>query len=91
MTPAVVKPISPYLQRPLRTLEQAQRDLETQRQDAASGDTPAPQAPPPPTPDTAGKPSNLKDIVNIGGKDVVIEPGPPTTETGPGSRLDVKA
>lgn len=87
----MVKPISPYLLRPLRTLEQAQRDLETQRQEGSSGGTPTPQTPAPPRPDTPEKSSNPKDIVTIGGQDVAIEAGAPAAQTAPGSQVDVKA
>ena len=87
----MVKPISPYLLRPLRTLEQAQRDLETQRQQGSSGGAPTPRSPAPPLPDTSGKSSNPKDIVTIGGQDVAIEPGARPANTVPGSQLDVKA
>ena len=87
----MVKPISPYLLRPLRTLEQAQRDLETQRQEGSSGDASTPQPPAPPLPGTSKKSSNPKDIVTIGGQDVALEPGAPLTDSGPGSQLDVKA
>jgi hypothetical protein len=87
----VVKPISPYLLRPLRTLEQAQRDLETQRQEGSSGGAPTQQMPAPPLPGIPGKSSNPKDIVTIGGQDVVIEAGAPAAQAAPGSQLDVKA
>jgi len=87
----VVKPISPYLLRPLRTLEQAQRDLETQRQDASAGGPSTAPSGPAPTPSTPEKPSNPKDIVTIGGQDVPVEPPAPPAQPAPGSQLDVKA
>ncbi len=81
----MVKPISPYLLRPLRTLEQAMRDLEAdaerQRDAPAAATTPA---------DDGAKGGNPKDTVTIAGQDVAVEPGapiPPTT----GGQVDVKA
>ncbi len=76
------KPVSPYLQRPLRTLEEAQRDLD---QGSAAAGKPAP---------TGGKPPKSaapKDTVTIGGQDVPIVSGNPGDDTKPGSQIDVTA
>ena len=82
----MVKPISPYLQRPLRSLDEALRDLERERAEA--------QAKAPSRPDqsaeSAGKPSNPKDMVTIAGQPVAIEPGTPVASP-TGGQLDVKA
>ena len=82
----MVKPISPYLQRPLRTLEEALRELDPGTPDAASEQPAEPPAPEP----AAAKPANPKDSITIAGKDVPVPAGeapPPPT----GGQLDIKA
>jgi hypothetical protein len=86
----VVKPISPYLLRPLRSLDQALRDLEREPVEADTpSQTKSPPAPEPP-PASAGKPGNPQDTVTIAGQAVAIEPGAPVTPA-TGGQLDVKA
>ena len=86
----MVKPISPYLERPLRSLDEALRDLERERAEAdpesATTSSPAPARPP----ENAGKSSNPKDLVTIAGQPVAIEPGAPTAPA-TGTQLDLKA
>lgn len=82
----MVKPVSPYLQRPLRSLEEALREL---GQDAPGQAKPQPQ-PAPKAPVTPAKPGTPKDSVTIAGVDVPVEPGTPETPT-TGAQLDVKA
>jgi hypothetical protein len=85
----VVKPISPYLQRPLRSLDEAQRDLERARAEAdAPSQAKSPPAPEPPAP--AGKPATPQDSVTIAGQAVAIAPAEPVTPP-TGSQLDLKA
>jgi hypothetical protein len=84
----LVKPISPYLLRPLRSLADVLRELGQQ----ASGETP-PE--PRPTPPSAGEPdpapqSPPKDSVTIAGVTQPVEPGEPTPPP-TGGQLDVKA
>jgi hypothetical protein len=85
----VVKPISPYLLRPLRSLAEALREADQR----AAGDATAEPAPPP-TPavpaDAAAKPANPKDSVTISGVDVPVEPGEQAAPT-TGGQIDVKA
>jgi hypothetical protein len=83
----MVKPVSPYLQRPLRTLEEALREL---GQDAPgdAGRAKPETAPPPPA--SAPKADTPKDSVTIAGVDVPVEPGTPEVPA-TGSQLDVKA
>jgi len=85
----VVKPISPYLQRPLRSLAEVLRELGQ----PASGETPPePRAALPApggAPDPAA-PAPAKDSVTIAGIDQPVEPGepaPPPT----GGQLDIEA
>ena len=83
----MVKPISPYLLRPLRTLEAVLRELDQ--------GTPEPSAEPPAETVPAGpgdptKPAAPQDSVTIGGVDVPVapaEPSPPST----GGQVDIKA
>ncbi|MBV8165673.1 MAG: hypothetical protein JO021_02695 [Alphaproteobacteria bacterium] len=83
----MVKPVSPYLQRPLRTLEEALRELGQDAPGDAGRTAPDAAPPPAPVPAKAGTP---KDQVTIAGVDVPIEPAAPETPT-TGSQLDVKA
>jgi hypothetical protein len=83
----VVKPISPYLLRPLRTLEEALREL--------GQGTPEPAADPLPetVPAGPGAPAtsaNPQDSVTIGGVDVPVTPGEPAKPS-TGGQLDIKA
>ena len=83
----MVKPISPYLLRPLRTLEEALRELDQGAPEPAT--EPSPQ-PTPAGPDALAKPANPQDSITIGGVDVPVapsEPSPPPT----GGQLDIKA
>jgi len=82
----VVKPISPYLLRPLRSLDDALREMERQREAEAAA---VPDDVPPP-PEAAGKGTTPTDRVTIAGKDVAIEPAAPATDA-PGRQLDLKA
>jgi hypothetical protein len=83
----VVKPISPYLLRPLRTLEDALRELDQGAPEPAAEPTPQPAAASPGAP---AQPANPQDSITIGGVDVPVtpsEPSPPPT----GGQLDIKA
>ncbi|MBI3516765.1 MAG: hypothetical protein HY060_22265 [Proteobacteria bacterium] len=86
----MVKPISPYLQRPLRSLDEALRDLERERAQADAEAGAKPPQSPARTPETSGKSNNPKDLVTIAGQPVAIEPAEPTAAS-TGSTLDVKA
>jgi hypothetical protein len=78
----MVKPISPYLQRPLRSLEQAMRDLDADRErERRAKAAPA---------DGAAKAATPKDTVSIAGQDVAIPPSEPAAPT-TGTQLDLKA
>ena len=81
----MVKPISPYLLRPLRSLEEAMRDLEADAEREH-------QAKPPPAAPAEGtaKAGNPKDTVTIAGQDVAIPPAEPTVPV-TGGQVDVKA
>ena len=81
----MVKPISPYLQRPLRSLDQAMRDLEAE----AERERRAKAGPVEPVGD-AGKGANPKDTVTIAGQDVAIPPSQPAVPA-TGSQLDLEA
>ena len=83
----MVKPVSPYLQRPLRTLEEALRELGQDAPGDAGRTTPDAAPPPTPAPAKAGTP---KDSVTIAGVDVAVEPAGPEAPT-TGSQVDVKA
>jgi hypothetical protein len=83
----VVKPISPYLLRPLRTLEEALRELGQGAPEPAAG--PPPEA----VPTSLGNPAtpaNPQDSVTIGGVDVPVTAGEPTRPA-TGGQLDIKA
>ena len=86
----MVKPISPYLQRPLRSLDEALRDLERERAEAGPESGTTSSATPARSPENAGKSSNPKDLVTIAGQPVTIEPGAPTASA-TGTQLDLKA
>lgn len=86
------EPVSPYLQRPLRSLDDALRDLgQTAGRPAAAPAGPGPIAPPA-TPsqqaDTAMPPAG--DRVTIGGQPVAIAPGSPPAAAA-GGQVDVTA
>ncbi len=83
----MVKPISPYLLRPLRSLDEAMRELEAQAEQErqARAQTEAGQQ----TADNPPK-SAPHDTVTIGGKDVPVTPAEPTPPT-TGGQLDVTA
>ena len=84
----MVNPVSPYLERPLRTLEEALREL---GQDAPDSGRAKPEtAPPPPPAATPAKTGSPKDSVTIAGIDQAVAPGAPETPA-TGSQLDVKA
>lgn len=83
----MVKPISPYLLRPLRSLDDALREMEQRQGEAETGPTPDAPAPPP---EAAGKGATPTDRVTIAGKDVAIEPTAPAADT-PGRQVDLKA
>ena len=83
----MVKPVSPYLQRPLRTLEEALRELGQDTPGDAGRAKPDVAPPPAPAPAKAATP---KDQVTIAGVDVPVEPGAPEAPT-TGSQVDVKA
>ena len=83
----MVKPISPYLLRPLRSLDEAMRELEAQaeqeRQARAQTEAGKQAA-------DGGPKSTPRDTVTIAGKDVPVTPGEPTPPS-TGGQLDVKA
>lgn len=84
----MVKPVSPYLQRPLRSLEEALREL---GQEASGDAAPAkPEAARPAPAETPAKAATPKDSVTIAGVEVAIEPAEPDTRP-TGSQVDVKA
>ena len=86
----MVKPISPYLQRPLRSLEEALRDLERARAEAdAESRAKAAAVPDQPAP-SAGTGAPPQDCVTIGGQTVAVAPGEPVTPP-TSSQLDVTA
>jgi hypothetical protein len=86
----VVKPISPYLLRPLRTLEDAVRELDQRLAGDASAE-PSPHPPAEIATDTAPpKSANPKDSVTIGGVDRPIAPSEPAAPP-TGGQIDVKA
>jgi len=81
----MVKPISPYLLRPLRSLAQALRDLEADAErERQARRAPAESA------DGRAKTANPKDTVTIAGHDVAIPPGEPAAPAA-GTQVDVKA
>jgi hypothetical protein len=85
----VVKPISPYLLRPLRTLEVVVRELGQRTAGDASAE-PSPQSPAEIAADKAPtNPANPKDSITIGGVDVPVEPGGPSAPS-TGGQIDVK-
>jgi hypothetical protein len=85
----VVKPVSPYLLRPLRSLQEALRELGQQAPDQAAPDASAKtqaESPPPPAPAK----TTPQDTVTIGGVVQPIEPAEPTPPP-TGTQLDVEA
>jgi hypothetical protein len=84
----MVKPVSPYLLRPLRTLEAAQRDVEAtdERERRRQAEAPPPQ----PRPDGQTVPVDPQDTVSIAGQPVAV-PAPTPAAPAAGARLDVKA
>jgi hypothetical protein len=85
MARAMVKPVSPYLQRPLRSLEEVLREL-GQAPPGDAGPAASEAAPPQP----ADKTPATTDSVTIAGVAVPVEPGErPASPTG--SQLDVTA
>jgi hypothetical protein len=83
----VVKPISPYLLRPLRTLEEALRELD---QGAPESTAEPPQAAVPASPGDPAKPAAPRDSVTIAGVDVPVAPGEPSPPP-TGGQIDIKA
>jgi len=84
---SVVKPISPYLLRPLRSLAEVLREADQR----AAGDAAAEPSPTPSVPaEAAAKPANPKDSVTIGGVDMPVDPGEQAAPT-TGGQIDVKA
>jgi len=83
----VVKPISPYLLRPLRTLDEALRELDQ--------GAPEPTADPtleavPASPGDPARPAPPRDSVTIAGVDVPVTPGEPSPPS-TGGQIDIKA
>ncbi len=81
----VVKLVSPYLLRPLRSLDEALRDLE-----AGKAPPPPPAVPPNTTENREKSATTPQDTVTIAGEPVAVPPGEPTPPT-TGGTVDVKA
>jgi hypothetical protein len=84
----VVKPVSPYLLRPLRTLAEALRELGQGAREPAS-DQPLPTASAGPD-ESSAQATNPRDSITIGGVEMPVEPGEPTQPT-TGGQIDIKA
>ena len=84
----MVKPVSPYLLRPLRTLAEVLRELGQPGSGETAPDTRA-KASPSPAPAPAAAPKGPKDTVMIAGVAQPIAPAEPTPPS-TGGQLDVE-